>query len=378
MKKLFISLVALVAVLASCSKSDVVSVPYENIPISFNPYNGRTPEVKSTTFDPDSLNSFKFHVSAFLNEASEYMDKDVWYDEENEKWDYDGVAYWPGTLPLEFVAYGLNTNYAGNTADDAIATLATNKRSLSVNVPVVVKDQRDLLVAAAQQNVKYSDDNSGVVDLTFNHMFSRIQFSLKTKSGNDVKVTMEDIHIAGDFASAGTIDLTSATPAVEPAAASSITYNYLDLASNESFTSTGSTDGTPIFDNSALWTKDSGDDATSEDDDEYVENTSATDDDTAEAAWNAKNHYMMIIPTESHNAKLFVKYFLPYAGTFDSDSNTATPEVDPIDLSGINFEAGKSYNFVLEVSTNSIEFSVEISEWKDGTIAEDKEVIKLN
>ena len=78
-------------------------------------------------------------------------------------------------------------------------------------------------------------------------------------------------------------------------------------------------------------------------------------------------------------------FFLPFAGTFSADSNPSTEDVDPIDLSGINFEAGKSYNFILEVSTNSISFEVEITDWVDATADDygstdevDKQVIKLN
>ena len=374
MKKLFISLVALVAVLASCSKSDVVSVPFENIPISFNPYNGRTPEVKSTTFDSDSMETFKFNVKAFLNaNATPYMNKDVARNKENTAWVYDGVSYWPGTLPLQFVAYGLNTDFAGNDDDNNIVVLNTEtNRSITVNVPDVIKKQRDLLVAGGQTGVQYTEANNGVVSLNFKHMFARIQFSLKTKSGNSVPVTMEDIAIKGNFASIGTVDLTAAEPQIVAGEAAEKTYDY--LPATETFTGIGSVDGQAIYDNSPVYEFDDKETETSSDD-EYVTKSNA---DEAAATWNEKNHYMMIIPTSSHNAKLNVKYFLPFAGSFNADSNAATADVDPVDLSGINFEAGKSYNFVLEVSTNSIEFSVEITDWVDGVISQDKQVIKLN
>ncbi len=392
MKKLLISLFALVAALASCSKSAVVEVPFENIPISFSPYNGRTPEVKSTSFEADSLDSFKFHALAFLNEASTYLDKTVWREEiEGTKtWKYDGVSYWPGTATLEFLAYGLNTNYNANDVDDNIVTLAQNKRSIAVAVPDVVKNQRDLLVATpAKESFTTS---GGTVGLNFAHMFSRIQFSLKTTDGNNIAVAVEDINISGNFYKTGNVDLTyrETTPATEtePAVvvkpsidvtdvtAEATTYNYI-VNGTESYTGIGSNEGDPIYDNSMMWTKNTGNDSDSENDDEYVANAEG---DADAAAWNKANRFMMIIPVEgaTHQAELNVKYFLPFAGTFDADSDPTTPEVEPIDLSGVNFEAGKSYNFVLEISTNSIKFTVEITDWVDGTIPAEKQVIKLN
>lgn len=400
MKKLFISLFALVAVLASCSKSAVVEVPFENIPISFSPYNGRTPEVKSTSFETDSLKGFKFHALGFLNEASAYLDKTVWCEttkdtegKESTTWKYDGVSYWPGTATLEFLAYGLNTNYSENDVDDNIVTLSKDQRSIAVAVPDVVKNQRDLLVATpAKESFTTS---GGTVALNFAHMFSRIQFSLKTTDGNNIDVAVEDINISGNFYKTGNVDLTyrETTPATEtePAVvakpsidvtgvtAEEATYKYI-VNGTESFTGIGNSTGEPIYDNSMMWTKDKGKDANSQNDDQYVANTEADDDDKANANWNKANRFMMIIPVEgkTHQAKLNVKYFLPFAGTFDADSDPTTAEIEPIDLSGVNFEAGKSYNFVLEISTNSIKFTVEITKWVDGTIPAEKQVIKLN
>ena len=89
----------------------------------------------------------------------------------------------------------------------------------------------------------------------------------------------------------------------------------------------------------------------------------------ATVAANEKNRYMMIIPAAStvHKAELKVKYFLPGAGTFDEVT---------VDLSKIEFEAGKSYDFKLKVSTNGISFSVAVEEWD--VTGEDREVIELN
>lgn len=365
MKKLFLSLVALAAVLASCSKSDVVNVPFENIPITFNPYSGRTPEVKSTSFasSQDSLDTFTFHAMGFLNENSLYMDKvvkrEAATDENGDNikiWNYEGVAYWPGTNELEFLAYGLNTKYNGNNN----VTLAEDNRSLNVVVPTNIYDQRDLLVAGAQTKAYSTAQGGGTVNLVFKHMFARIQFTLKTVSKKPVDVSIEDLYIKGSFSQSGTVDLTSATPAiVADAATADVVYSLISKKDNESFTGNAA-EGTPIFDNSSLWNKVTNN--TNAETDDYYEAVENANTITAET--NADQRYMMIIPSDSHNAGLYVQYFLPYAGTMDKDMTT--PDVvEPIDLSKVKFEAGKSYNFVLEVTTNSIDFSVEITDWVD-------------
>jgi hypothetical protein len=89
----------------------------------------------------------------------------------------------------------------------------------------------------------------------------------------------------------------------------------------------------------------------------------------ATVANNEKTRYMMIIPAEGtvHKANLKVKYFLPGAGTFEEVT---------VPLSDVNFEAGKSYDFKLKVSTNGISFSVDVESWD--VTGEERATIDLN
>lgn len=381
---------ALVAVLASCSKSNVVEVPYENMPISFTSYNGKTPTVKSSSFvGNDSIAKYGFQVYGYLHQTAEqapvytagteYMNKVVNGTKENEtwKWTYEGVSYWPGTMYLDFVAYGLNASTIV-TADN------TNSNILNVNVPAEVSAQKDLLVAVPQKNVQYNDaegGNNGVVALNFKHLLSRVSFALVTKDANPVNVTIEDITLTGNFNTQGTIDLTQVdennVPSIVATAPTAAT-TYSFLGTDGTFTSTGDVEakgGSDIFNNSMLWTLNTKE-TESKNDDEYVavaETTEGYADLTAAATANKENRFMMIMPTEgtTHGAELNVTYFLPFAGSYT---------VEDIDLTKINFEAGKSYKFLLKVSTNAISFSVEITDWVDavGGTSENKEVIELN
>ena len=394
MKRFLFSVCALAAVVVGCSKSEVLNRPNADMPIEFNPYTGRIPVTRAVAADIETLGEAGFRVYAFMHNgtdacdytATPYMSKVVTFDKTLNDgagaWTYSGHAYWPATNLLNFVAYGLN---AGATE------VENDKTTISYTVPVDVASQKDLLVAYNQVNAKYTDENQGVVDFTFSHLLSRIGFSLVTKASNAVPVTIEQVNLVGKFYGSGTVRLTDGketsltigetvvkanrpyvnTTGVTP---SSVTYKL--LGENGTYTSVGSAEGTKIFDNGLLYTKDWGEGQTSDkntttDDDEYeaVPAEKITEEMEATVAANEKNRYMMIIPAEStvHNATLLVKYFLPGAGTFD--------EVE-VDLSKVEFEAGKSYDFKLKVSTNGISFSVDVESWD--VTGENRETIQLN
>lgn len=407
MKRFLFSVCALAAVVVGCSKSEVLNRPNAEVPIEFNPYAGRVPVTRATADNIKTLGTEGFQVYAFFHGesgepdwASPYMDKVVRYGKKTEDatdstWYYSGHAYWPASKELAFIAYGLN-------AEEQITPVEGAMQKIDFTVAGSVASQKDLLVAAIQRNKTYVEgvkEGDGTVNFTFSHLLSRIGFSLVTKDNNAVPVTIEQVKLDGTFYEKGRVDLSKAPtttikiggkdtaaprPVIEPGESKPIIY---DLLPGGSYTSNGSAAGTPIYDNSMLYTKEVGEDGP--DDDQYVPKDFITDgevDDTAkksaedQAAANLLNRYMMIIPTTTpaistgqsennlaHNAHLKVKYFLPGAGTFQ--------EVD-VDLSTIEFEPGKSYNFKFKVSTAGISFSVTVEDWDETGNSGD--IIKLN
>lgn len=393
MKRFLFSVCALAAVVVGCSKSEVLNRPNAEVPIEFNPYTGRIPVTRATAADETTLGEAGFQVYAFLHDsngdvdytATPYMDKVVKYgkkttEDTSDSWYYTGNAYWPASRELTFIAYGLNANSNISRPDNG------EEKEFTYTIPSVVAEQKDLLVAKVMKGEKYNEETEdGTVDFVFSHLLSRIGFSLVTKADGTL-VTIEQVNLVGKFYKEGKVDLTVATPLetsltingqeakrnrpyiVPSVAAEEITYSLLP---GGSYTNVGAKDnGTPIFDNSMLYEKYTGDENTTDDD---VYNPKSFNDAEAEAAAeaaaaaNQTNRYMMIIPTETpahnsestgqslaHGAKLLVKYFLPGAGTFD--------EVE-VDLSTIKFEQGKSYDFKLKVSTNGISFDVVVEDW---------------
>lgn len=380
MKRFLFSVCALAAVVVGCSKSEVLNRPNAEKPIEFNPYTGRIPVTKATVADETVLGGDGFQVYAYLHDEdgnvnynSVYMDKIVTWDPEegdNGAWTYPGNAYWPATRELTFVAYGRNALPRITKVEDAV------NPTISFNVPEVVAEQMDLIVPYYVSGAKYdeSNENSGTVKFLFNHLLSRIQFSLVTKKNNNTLVTIEQLNLVGKFHSNGTVRLDDGDnqrAVITPTAnAEDITYKL--LGEDGTFTSKGSETGLPIFNNGILYEKYWGEgqsaDNNDPDDDAYVAKENVTQDMNNAVDANEKNRFMMIIPTSTgHNAKLWVKYFLPGAGTF--------AEV-PVDLSNVAFEAGKSYNFRLKVSTNDITFDVDVEDWD--ITGEDSKIENLN
>ena len=383
MKRFLFSVCALAAVVVGCSKSEVLNRPNAEVPIEFNPYSGRIPETKATVADETVLGVDGFQVYAYLhdpegnvNYKSVYMNKIVKWDKDagdNGAWTYPGNAYWPATQKLTFVAYGRNALPLITEVADA------ENPTISFNVPEVVAEQMDLIVPYYVSGAKYdeTDENSGTVKFLFNHLLSRIQFSLVTKKNNQTLVTIEQLNLVGKFHSNGTVRLDDGNnqrAVITPTANAEIKdVTYKLLGEGGTFTSEGSETGVPIFNNGILYKKDWGKDQSAgnnnPDDDAYVlvEKDSEGEMDK-QVAKNKDNRFMMIIPTATgHNAKLKVKYFLPGAGTFDEVT---------VDLSNQTFEAGKSYNFRLKVSTNDITFDVDVEEWD--ITGEDSKIENLN
>lgn len=398
MKKFFFSICALAAVAVGCTKSEVINTPGAETPIKFETYSGRIPTTKATSVvGQDGLAEVGgFQVYAFIHPADQtpsydeaYMDKEVTgtvtpatgeNTEPTVAWGYNGVTYWPTTHQLDFVAYALNCG-AAVTAD---ATDTYTK--INYTVADAVADQKDLLVATPVYNATSEDGNA--VLLKFNHMLSRIGFSLVTSATNAVNVTIEDVILSGSFSKSGSVvlnpavgeDDTPTIPAITANTAESVSY---DLLGSGKFTSLGSADGVPVHDNSMCYVLDEG--ATdSKLDDQYVAKTYADDpegtengktavlkkaEDDEAAKVNLDNRHMMIIPTAGHGAKLTVTYALPLAGE--------SFVVEDIDVSSIEFKAGMSYEFKFKVATNTVGFTVEVQTWNTAT-GEIDEVIQLS
>lgn len=395
MKRFIFSVCALAAVVVGCTKSEVINRPHAEEPIQFNPYLGRIPVTKGSIADETVLGTSGFQVYAYMHApvttntdgsfdygegasinhatATPYMNKVV--KKVDGAWTYTGHAYWPATNQLDFIAYGLNSGVKVTEESE------TDHTKINFTVDTDIKTHQDLLVAKACLNRSYNDtqeEDAATVNFTFSHLLSRIGFSLITKADNSIPVTLKQVNLEGNFYSAGKVNLldVAALKITPTGDAAQITYKL--LGDNGTFTDASNATGVPVFDNSMLYEFKGSATADNYDDDEYIakdfKNAEGVVDETAkktatdQANANKDNRYMMIIPTANHSAKLKVIYCLPGAKTFD--------EV-VIDLSEIEFKAGKAYDFKFKVSTNGISFGVTIEDW-DESSTEDDTIHKLN
>ena len=388
MKKIIYILLAVAAVFASCSKSEVTSAPGADSPIVFNPYLGKTPVTKAPVATTDTLGAYGFQVYAFIhtpldgNTATEknfagdpYLDKVVAYDEDGE-WGYEGTAYWPTSYYLDFVAYGLNSKGLENSP---YLTEAADHKSVTYTVPTAILEQKDLVVANPEINEHHANSNKTIA-LQFNHMLSRIAFSLVTKDNNAVPVTISELKLNGNFYSKGTVNLTAASPVITPDTETPATTGY-DVLAGGTFTHIANATGVNVYNNGMLYelngvTGEAGQEDYSEASYDLIyapENTELTDEEAADKAAreaqakkNSESQYLMIIPSdnpateavETVEASVDITYFLPGAGYYSMNVplKKTTGEY-------IQFEARKAYNFKFKVSTNGISFSVDVDGW---------------
>ena len=321
-----------------------------------------------------------FHVYAFLHNSNvenatgikvtkPFMDKDVWYDTRDNVWRYDGLEYWPEGQDtyLAFVAYN-------SDAEDCITSHPTPTK-FEFTVPDVVEDQVDLLITDFMP-WQWDSNPAGntEVNLVFKHLLSRVGFSvIATNPTQGVDIAIRSIKFYGDFYSSGTVDLAPAasvgskdspsliSPVIEKKAGTEVSvYSLFDSehcfeASSYDCKPTTVTvgenevtiPGKPIFPNVAL-------DLTATDWEDRYEPVFNS---VAESTAAENDRYMMLIPGElGDNAYIEVEYQL----TSDI-KRTAKVQLQDWELL-----AGFAYEFVLKVSTNSIEFEADMSNgWSD-------------
>lgn len=387
MKRFYFIAVALTALAVGCTKSNLVDLPETlETPIAFEPYAGKTPTTKASVMTGAILETYNddetpaFHVTAFIpNEYSKpYMDKDVWCEAPSSTqttpatpatWKYSGMAYWPESK-LQFVAYGLNADkeLPAGSQTSTIEFAPNSLTQFTYTVSDLVSDQEDLIVADSLERASL---NGTAVNLQFQHLLSKVGFSLQTNQQNDVVVTIKKVELKGNFFKTGTVNMLKKGNDLKVATtgeATSTSYSLFgELGTDNSIksynpdatesadylcfqgASVGPNTSTPIFASHTLTTT--------------VAEGVKTETITVNASADANNRYMMLIPctpgTTGSKATIDVIYQLT-----DAEEQKAKVELPE----NFVFEKGKGYEFVLKVSTMAVSFQVEVIDWANGTV----------
>ena len=411
MKKALFFIVALASVAIGCTKSEVIKAPGRGREIKFDNYVGKTPVTKAESVDLDYLkrtleeqggvqvyaflhnyvepttnvpegeevykgNDEYVDVSGILTNSA-YLDKVLTW--EDSKWDYKGVVYWPDyskSRKLAFAAYALNV--ADLIEWDNDPNVPYNEKSghpaeqsytkFTYTVPDEVKDQKDLLVTPFLPNMGINENaEAQAVQLNFKHLLSRVGFQVVANQDGDVDIDIKEVTLHGNFPTQGRVNL-KGSGVIDPItteddAEAKYVKVYDFFPTDNYFTTKSSVNPVNIFENRIVSSKTELTDGEGGDTQTTV--TESTDD---------SNRFMMIMPstqattgtTDAEGNVTFADGVLPGAyievvyQLTDADEQTAR-----VSLDGWKFEAGKSYTFIFKVSTLSIEFDVNVSDWTE-------------
>ena len=370
MKRFFFSLIALSAAAIGCTQSALLETPEQfGTEITFSPYTGRTPVTKATSIvgatgtpvDDEGnaigvslANAGGFQILSFLTNSqgvtssTPFMDGQVKY---NSTWLYGEIGannqwqattkYWPDSgseSTLSFVGYSSNAvlgvdKTAGTDDDPEFAITTTNglASGFTFSVPQSIDEQVDLLATAYQDGLKLGHsavDNSGLVELQFHHLLSRVGFKLQTTTNKEI--TIIDLSLSGKIQESGRL-LFSENPKFE--------FDDIDKSENVQYSY-------------------------------LAENTNPMDA-SAEAKRipRESSEYLMIMPQTVDAAgdiTINVKYQI---GTY-------SPKTKSVKLpAGFEFADGRAYEFILKLSTSAISFFVDETPWDETNNTAEKPLI---
>ena len=344
MKRFFFSLIALSAAVVGCTQSALLESPeIFNQEVSFSPYTGRTPVTKATDIVGKTglASAGGFQVYCFLDKKNSsplvtYIDDAHVTSSDGETWSYDKLVYWPDATSqstLSFVAYSSN----------AVNHLSSKSSAgFTFTVPSDIDQQVDLLATAYQEDLKLGKTgvaSDGKVTLNFHHLLSRVGFKVQTTTNKSV--TINALSLGGKMVTSGSLSFTSAKgteiPAIVPSTTkdNNVTYTYLSESP------------------AATTEKISGANTTAK---RIVRNIT-----------NAQNQkvaseYMMIMP-QSVAAQGDITIYVTYSIGESTKTKSAKVELP----AGFVFAPSTAYEFILNISTSAIKFTVTEDDWGNPT-----------
>lgn len=189
-------LAAMGLALTACNSDETVEVAKGNA-IGFKTFvNNSTRAANDVT--TDNLDAFK--VWGLMNKGDQtgtpFVAKDV--TKANGAWSYAPPVYWEKGYSYSFVALAPNNTYTF-TAPTAI----NNWGSLTFNNGT---GETDLIYATAKQETVAGNTCPSPVDLTFNHMLSRVRFQFENGMDDGSVLTVSNVKIT-DACTSGTATL---------------------------------------------------------------------------------------------------------------------------------------------------------------------------
>lgn len=192
MKKLFImGLAAMGLALTACNSDETVEMAKGNA-IGFKTFVNNSTRV-ATDATTDGLKSFK--VWGLMNNGTQtgkpFVGKEV--TKGTDGWSYETPVYWEKGYAYSFVALAPNNAYTF-TAPTEINTWG----SLTFNNDA---GETDLIYATAKQTTVEGNTCPAAVNLTFNHMLSRVRFQFENGMDDGSVLTVSNVKITDAYTS---------------------------------------------------------------------------------------------------------------------------------------------------------------------------------
>lgn len=188
MKRSLFMLGVAVAALSSCSNNEVLDIAESNAIKFSNSFVGKpTRGVTAPELTTDNLKEMYVFASNEDGTVFDVNPKLVYRIGETNEWGYDNLVAWEANKNYEFVAYA-GKDLAGNV------TANGDNKSLKFSDIVVNGDkdnQFDLLYSNTKSISTTAAEGNPVIDFTFEHLLSMVQFTLKSGFGatTEVKIT---------------------------------------------------------------------------------------------------------------------------------------------------------------------------------------------
>lgn len=197
MKKLFImGLAAMGLALTACNSDETVEMAKGNA-IGFKTFVNNSTRVAN---DVTTNNLEEFKVWGLMNKGDKtgtpFVAKEV--TKANGAWSYAPPVYWEKGYAYSFVALAPNNTYTFTAP-----TVINNWGSLTFENG---NGETDLIYAAAKKETVEGNGCPAPVDLTFNHMLSRVRFQFENGMEDGSKLTVSNVKI-NDAYTSGTATL---------------------------------------------------------------------------------------------------------------------------------------------------------------------------
>lgn len=330
MKRSLFMLGVAVAALSSCSNNEVLDIAESNAIKFSNTFVGKpTRSVTAPELTTDNLKEMYVFASNDDGQVFDVNPKLVYRIGETNEWGYDNLVAWEANKEYEFVAYA-GKDLAGNvTAND-------DNESLKFSNIVVNGDkdnQFDLLYSNTNSIQTTAVNGNPMIDFTFNHLLSMVQFTLKSGFGATTEVKITNFKFYG-VKTTGSYDASSPAWTFSPSAA----------ANNE-----GDTDFTSADEEIAQY--------------------------DAVATKDVVNSWIVIPQQNVASGKVEMVTFTVNVVDGESDTQIGTEKIFKAKIPSITWEKGYRYNYIFTITPEQmgvddqyITFDApKVTEWYDDT-----------